>query len=162
MLNAVRGSLAGALVLVGIIACFLVPLFMVMGPERALVGPSLEFNTIWTGLAMVVCLVAATIAGWIAHRVSGGLAAVALLALLVILFGLSDAGLHHWLMPELSLSREGLTGIGVLVGLREPLWYDLTGPFVMAIFIWVAGTSRHIETASNTSPAGRAQGGFVS
>lgn len=28
---------------------------------------------------------------------------------------------------------------------REPLWYDLTLPFLMAVFIWVAGASRAIE-----------------
>ncbi len=146
MLNTIRGTAAGALMLVGISTLLLLPLFLLLGPDRALVGSTLEFNTLWTGGAMVVSLFAATIAGWVAHRASGGLAAVIALAVVVVLFGLADASIHHWLMPAMSLSREGVSGSAMLIGLREPLWYDLSGPALMAIFIWVAGSSRHTET----------------
>jgi len=149
MMNTMRGTAAGVLVLTGISILLLVPLFLVLGPERALVGSTLEFNTLWTGGALVVSLFAATFAGWVAHRASGGLAAVVALAVVVALFGLADASIHHWLMPHLSLSREGVSASAMLLGLREPLWYDLAGPALMAIFIWVAGSSRHTETADN-------------
>jgi hypothetical protein len=40
-----------------------------------------------------------------------------------------------------------------LLGLREPLWYDLSGPVLMAIFVWIAGSSRQIETAARDGAA---------
>lgn len=145
MLSAIRGTAIGALVLIGIFGLVMVPLFLVMGPERIFVGATLEFNNLWISVAVVVSLFAATLAGWMAHRVSGTLGAVVALAVAVLLFGLADATIHHWLMPHLSLSREALSGFAMLLGLREPLWYDLSGPVMMAIFIWVAGSSRHTE-----------------
>jgi hypothetical protein len=148
MLDTIRGAVAGALVLGGVAILVLTPLFLLLGPERVLVGNSLEFNTLWTGFALVVSLFAASFAGWLAHRVSGKLAAVVLLAVIVLVVGLADAAFHHWLMPHLSQTREGVSGFAMLLGLREPLWYDLSGPALMAIFIWVAGSSRHIETSS--------------
>ncbi len=148
MRNTMRGMAVGALVLIGISTLVLLPLFLIMGPEKLLVGSTLEFNTLWTGVALVVSLFAATMAGWVAHRVSGTMAAVAALAVVVLLFGLADASIHHWLMPHLSLSREAVSGAAMLLGLREPLWYDLTGPVLMAIFVWVAGSSRHIEAVA--------------
>jgi len=154
MLNTLRGTAAGALLLTGISALFLVPLFMLLGAERVLVGSSLEFNTLWIGIAMVVSLTAATLGGWFAHRVSGGLAAVVVLAVAVMAFGLADATVHHWLIPQISLSREGLSGLNLLPGLREPLWYDLAGPALMAAFIWIAGSSRHIEKEVGQSQTG--------
>jgi hypothetical protein len=145
-LNAVRGTTLGVLVVVGTMALVLVPFFMMMGPERLLVAGSLEFNPLWVGFAMVASLIGASLAGWVAHRAAGSLSAVILLAVVIMAFGLGDALLHHWLMPQLSLAREGLTLGQMLLGLREPLWYDLSGPVLMALFIWVAGSSRHIET----------------
>lgn len=155
MLTTIRGVAAGSLVLIGIAGIFLGPLFLALGSEKLLLAGTLEFNTIWTGMTLVVSLLAASAAGWTAHRVSGGLASVVALAGLVTVFGLADAGLHHWLMPELSLSREGLSGVDILVGLREPLWYDLSGPIMMAMFIWVAGASRHTETTGTASAGHR-------
>jgi len=149
MRNTIRGMTVGALVLAGISALVLLPLFLIMGPEKVLVGSTLEFNTLWTGVALVVSLFAATMAGWVAHRVSGTMAAVAVLAVVVLLFGLVDASVHHWLMPHLSLNSAAVSGVVMLIGLREPLWYDLTGPVLMAIFVWVAGSSRHIEVAAD-------------
>lgn len=156
--NAVRGTALGGLVLVGIMALVLVPFFLMMGPERLLVTGSLEFNPLWVGFAMVASLIGASLAGWIAHRAAGGLSAVVLLAVVVVAFGLGDAAMHHWLMPQLSLAREGQTLGQMLVGLREPLWYDLSGPALMGLFVWVSGSSRHIETmherkARQASPA---------
>lgn len=145
MFATVRGAGLGALVLLAGSALVLVPMYLLLGPERVLVGATLEFNTAWIGMSMVVSLIAATLAGWMAHRASGKLAAVVVLAMLVMTFGLLDAAFHHWLMPELSLSRDGVSGLALLVALREPLWYDLSAPLLMAIFIWVAGSSRHIE-----------------
>jgi hypothetical protein len=153
MLDTIRGTSAGALALVAVAALLLGPLFLLMGPERVLVGSTLEFNTLWTGIAMVVSLGAAGVAGWIAHRVSGGMSAVMGVAALVLLFGLADASLHHWLMPHLSMSRDGVSGLAMLLGLREPLWYDLSGPVLMAIFVWIAGSSRQIETAARDGSA---------
>lgn len=145
-LKAVRGTAAGVLVLVGVVALVLVPFFLMMGPDRLLVPGSLEFNPLWVGFAMVASLLGASLAGWFAHRVAGGLSGVVMLAAVVVAFGLGDALVHHWWMPQLSLAREGLSFGQVLIGLREPLWYDLSGPALMAVFIWVAGSSRHIET----------------
>lgn len=149
MSNIVRGTFSGALALVGTGALLLIPLFLLIGPERVLVGPALEFNTLWVGVAMVVSLIAATVGGWIAHRVSGALPAVYALAALVLAYGLADAAVHHWLVPEISQFREGLSWLALLAGLREPLWYDLSGPVLMAIFVWIAGTSRHTETTQD-------------
>lgn len=155
MINTIRGTATGALVLIGVFCLVMVPLFLALGPERVLVGTTLEFNSLWTSVALVVSLFAATLAGWMAHRASGSLGAVVALAVAVLLFGLTDAAIHHWLMPGLSLSREGVSTSAMLLGLRDPLWYDLSGPVLMAIFVWVAGSSRHIEAvADNPRAAG--------
>jgi hypothetical protein len=146
MSHVLRGAAVGALTLMLTAALLLVSFLLLVGPSRVFVGAGLEFNTTWIGVAMVASLFAASLAGWVAHRSSGALAAVYLLAALVLCFGLADAALHHWLMPQLGLIREGLAWPAMLVGLREPLWYDLAGPVLMAIFIWVAGSSRHIES----------------
>lgn len=156
MINTIRGTATGALVLIGIFGLAMVPLFLLMGPERVLVGTTLEFNNLWTSMAVVVSLFAATLAGWMAHRVSGSLGAVVALAVAVLLFGLTDAAIHHWLMPGLSLSREGVSTSAMLLGLREPLWYDFSGPVMMALFVWVAGSSRHIEVVADKPPTARA------
>ncbi len=148
MAKILYGTVAGAVVLVSLAALFLLPLFLAIGPERVFKGATLEFNTFWTGMAMVASLMAATAAGWTAHRVSGRLAAVITLAAAVFLFGMADAALHHWWMPQLSLGGDGAGLLDLLIGLREPLWYDLSGPVLMAIFIWIAGSSRHIETTA--------------
>jgi hypothetical protein len=155
MLNTVRGVAAGGVILVGVASLILIPTFLFLGPDKVLVGSSLQFNDFWTGMALVVSLLAAGAAGWTAHRVSGGMMSVFALAALVVAFGLGDAVVHHWLIPQMPVPREGLTGMQMLLGLKEPLWYDLSGPVMMATFIWVAGSSRHTETLGN--PAGRSR-----
>ena len=155
MFNAVRGAFLGALALVGTGSLLLIPLFLLWGPDRILVGPVLESNTLWVGVAMVFSLIAATVGGWIAHRASGALPAVYALAALVLVFGLADAAIHHWLVPEISRFREDLSWGALLVGLREPLWYDLSGPVLMAVFVWVAGICRHTEMTPDVQQKGR-------
>jgi hypothetical protein len=140
-----RGMAAGVAVISGIALLFLGPLFLMLGPEHALVGNSLEFNTLWIGISMVVCLTAASIGGWIAHRVAGSIGAVLGLIAVVVAFGLADAGYHQLLAPATAVARGQLGWFELLVGLREPLWYDLTLPVLMGIFIWIAGSSRDIE-----------------
>ncbi|WP_018233857.1 hypothetical protein [Thioalkalivibrio thiocyanodenitrificans] len=139
------GMTAGVAVISGIALLCLVPLFLLLGPEHALAGNSLEFNTLWIGIAMVVCLTAASIGGWIAHRVAGSIGAVLGLIAIVVAFGLADAGYHQLLAPTTAVARGQLGWFELLVGLREPLWYDLTLPVLMGIFIWIAGSSRDIE-----------------
>jgi hypothetical protein len=147
MMNVLRGTVVGTLVLIVTCSLLLIPLFLLIGPERALVGNTLEFNTFWVGLAMVVSLSAASVAGWISHRVAGSMLAVYAIMALVMVFGLTDAAVHHWLQPGLSLSRDALPWQLALLHLREPLWYDLTSPFLIAGFIWVAGSSRQQEVS---------------
>ncbi len=139
------GVAAGVAVISGIALLCLVPLFLLLGPEHALVSDSLEFNTLWIGIALVVCLTAASIGGWIAHRVAGSIGAVLGLIAIVVAFGLADAGYHQLLAPVTAVARGQLGWFELLVGLREPLWYDLTLPVLMGIFIWIAGSSRDIE-----------------
>lgn len=143
-----RGVMAGVLALVVVALVLLVPLFVLLGPQYALVGDSLEFTTLWVAMAMVVCLAAAGIAGWMAQRVSGSMTAVWVLVALILAFGLADAGYHHWLVTDDALVRGALPWYRWLIGLREPLWYDLSGPVLMALFAWVAGSSRAMEQAA--------------
>ena len=126
---------------------FLVPLYLVIGPERALSADGSEFSTFWVGLAMVVCLAAAVIGGWLSHSRSGRLSAVAVLATLLLVVGFADAGAHEWLRlhPGLVAGVPGFLRLAVLM--PEPSWYDWMLPTAMACFAWVAGHGRAVETA---------------
>jgi hypothetical protein len=149
------GLAAGLAVLLGIEIIGLVPLFLMLGPEYALVAGSLEFSVVWIGIALVVCLIAAGIGGWAAHRVSDSMGAVLGLIAVVVAFGLADAAYHQLWSPAATIAREQLAWPALLIGLREPLWYDLSLPLLMGIFIWVAGSGREFEQ----HPAGRGKGG---
>jgi len=140
------GATAGAAVMLGIVLACLVPLFFMLGPEGALVASTQEFNTLWIAISMVVCMTAASIGGWVAHRVAGSIGAVISLIAVVVVFGLLDAGYHQLVVPVSTLIP-GQTGwLELLIGLREPLWYDLSLPVLMGIFVWVAGSGRDTET----------------
>lgn len=147
-MNSVRGVTAGLVALVVVALALMVPLFLLLGPQHALVGNSLEFTTLWVGMAMVVSLVAASIAGWVAHRVSGSMTAVWVLVAVILAFGLADAGFHHWVDQGGAVMRDALPWYHWLLGLYEPLWYDLSGPVLIAVFAWVAGSSRAMEQAA--------------
>lgn len=138
------GIAAGVAALSGIELLCLVPLFLMLGPEHALVGRSLQFSTIWIGIALVVGLTAASIGGWVAHRVSDSIGAVFGVIAVVVVFGLLDAGYHHLIATDV-IVRGQLPWHELLLGLREPLWYDIALPLLMAAFIWVAGSSREFE-----------------
>jgi len=159
----VLGVLAGLAVISGMVLLGLLPLFAFLGPDRALVAGTLEFNSMWVGIAMVVSLAAASVSGWIAHRVGQGMAAVVVLIALVVIFGLMDAAVHQvWMVPAVVTSYAALSWIEVLTGLREPLWYDLALPLLMALFIWISGSSRQLEHAATLAAdqrrAGKAAG----
>ena len=139
------GIAAGLAAVTGISLSFLVPLFLALGPEHALVAGTLQFNTAWIGVALIVSLTAASIGGWVAHRVSDSIGAVFGLIALVLGFGLLDAGYHQWLAPAALALPGQLPWYQLVLGLREPLWYDITLPLLMAAFIWVAGSSRQFE-----------------
>jgi hypothetical protein len=149
------GLAAGLAVLLGIETVGLVPLFLTLGPEYALAAGSLEFSTVWIGISLVVCLIAASVGGWTAHRVSDSMGAVLGLIAVVVAFGLADAAYHQLFSPAVTIAREQLGWPALLIGLREPLWYDLALPLLMGIFIWVAGSSREFEQ----HPAGRGKSG---
>jgi hypothetical protein len=139
------GVSAGVAVISGFALLFLAPLFLWLGPDRLLVGNSFEFNSLWIWFSMVVYLAAGSIGGWIAHRVAGSIGAVIGLIAVVVAFGLIDAGYHQLLAPAEAIARAQAGWFQLLINLREPLWYDLTLPLLMGIFIWVAGSSRDIE-----------------
>lgn len=139
-------GVATALALMAVVALvFFLPLSLIMGPERALDTGSSTFNNLWVGITMVVSLTAACVGGWMVHRVSGSLGAVIALGIAVTMLGLADAAWHQWLMPLRLLAEMPRTGYEMLLIAREPLWYDLTLPILMAVFIWVAGASRAVE-----------------
>ncbi|OOG21972.1 hypothetical protein B1C78_15760 [Thioalkalivibrio denitrificans] len=144
-MGVLKGVAAGAAVISAIVTLCLVPLFLLLGPERVLVDNSMEAGAIWIWMAMVVCLTAASLGGWITHRVSGSIGAVVGLLAVVVLAGLLDAGYHQWLSPADAIVRAQASWIGLLVGMREPLWYDLALPVLMGIFVWVAGSGRAME-----------------
>ena len=119
------GATVGVAVMLGIVLACLVPLFFMLGPQRVLVGTTLESNMLWISISMVVCMVAASIGGWVAHRVAGSIGAVISLIAVVVVSGLLDAG-YHQLVAPVSTLIPGQTGwLELLIGLREPLWYDL-------------------------------------
>lgn len=139
------GIAAGVAAVIGFNLFFLVPLFLALGPEHALVAGTLQFNTIWIGIELVVCLTAAAIGGWVAHRVSDSIGAVFGVIAVVLGFGLLDAGYHQLLVHASPVTAGRLPWYQMLLGLREPLWYDIALPLLMAIFIWVTGSSREFE-----------------
>lgn len=143
-MRSVRGLLAALALMAGVVLVFLVPLSVVMGPERALDESGVTFNNLWVGISMVVSLIAACLGGWVVHRLAGSLAAVVVLVVVVALLGLFDAAWHQWLFPPRMLLA-GASWYEMLLLSREPLWYDLALPVLMAVFIWVAGMSREVE-----------------
>ncbi|NEZ04724.1 hypothetical protein G4Y73_11225 [Wenzhouxiangella sp. XN201] len=143
-MRTVRGVVAALALMAGVVLLFLVPLSIIMGPQRAL-DESLAFNNLWIGISMVVSLIAACIGGWVVHRLSGSLGAVIGLVVVVAVLGLIDAAWHQWFLPVRFLVEAPQAWYQMLLLSREPLWYDLTLPFLMAVFIWVAGASRAIE-----------------
>lgn len=149
-MRVLMGVSAGLAVVMGISLATLIPLFLVMGPEHALVGGGLEFGTAWIGISLSVYLVAAGIGGWVAHRVSGSRAAVLGLVAMILLFGFLDAGYHQWWVTDGPVLRAQLSGLELLLGLREPLWFDLMGPLLMGTFAWVAGMGRDFEFRQGT------------
>jgi hypothetical protein len=139
------GVSASLALMAAVVLAFFVPLSVIMGPERALEESGFVFNNLWVGLTMVACLIAACAGGWFVHRLSGSTGAVAALVVVVTLLGLADAAWHQWLMPLQWLASVPQAWYEMLLIAREPLWYDLTLPVLMAIFIWVAGSSRAVE-----------------
>lgn len=97
-MRTVRGVVAALALMAGVVLLFLVPLSIIMGPQRAL-DDSLAFNSLWVGISMVVCLIAACIGGWVVHRLSGSLGAVIGLVVVVAVLGLLDAAWHQWFLP---------------------------------------------------------------
>lgn len=150
-MRSVRGVLAALALMAGVVLVFLVPLSIIMGPQRAL-DESLAFNNLWVGISMVVSLIAACIGGWMVHRLSGSPGAVIGLIVVVVVLGLLDAVWHQWFLPVRFLVEAPQAWYHMLLFSREPLWYDLALPFVMAVFIWVAGVSRAIEYPVVSSP----------
>lgn len=140
-----RGIAASLLLMAGVALLFLVPLALVMGPQRALDDSGLAFNNLWVCISMVISLFAASVGGWWVHRLSGSLGAVIGLVVIVAILGLMDAVWHQWFLPVRFVLSAPYAWYEMLVISREPLWYDLTLPFLMAVFIWVAGSSRAIE-----------------
>lgn len=140
---AVAASLA---VMVAWCLLLLVPLYLVLGADSALVPAGTEFSPFWLIFAMVVCLAAAVLGGWLVHAWSGRLSAVVALVVVLALAGYADAGFHSWLRghPEAFAQAGVLLRIGLLM--PEPPWYDWMFPAAMAAFAWVAGKSRAIET----------------
>lgn len=124
---------------------FLVPLFLVLGPSRALAAGGVEFSTLWTGIAMVVCLGAAALGGWLAHRVAGSVATVVIVTLVLLLGGLGEAVFHQFLMTPVPLVPGRDSWLEWVLRLREPAWYDWSLPVLMATFAWIAGSGRAIE-----------------
>ena len=126
---------------------FLVPLYLVIGPDAALAAGGAEFSTFWVAMAMVVCLAGAVVGGWLAHAWTGRISAVVALVVVLLVAGYTDAGLHSWLRvhPEALAQFATYLRIGLLM--PEPAWYDWMLPAAMAVFAWVAGKSRAIENA---------------
>lgn len=134
---------------------FMVPLYLVLGADSALADTGAEFSTFWVGLAMVVCLAAAVLGGWLVHARSGRLSAFVVLVAVLVVAGYADAGFYTWLRTH----PEALAQVGALVRLSllmpEPAWYDWMLPAAMATFAWVAGKSRAIETGPVAAPRAR-------
>ncbi len=144
-MRSIRGVVAALLIIAAVALLFMVPLAVIMGPQRALDDSGLVFTTAWIGISMVTSLAAACFGGWFVHRLAGSLGAVIALAAIVAVLGLLDAVWHQWFLPASVLLNAPQTWYTILVFSREPMWYDLTLPVLMAIFIWVAGSSRAVE-----------------
>ncbi|MBY6205666.1 hypothetical protein [Halomonas denitrificans] len=127
---------------------FLVPLYLVLGSDTALAVDGSEFSTFWVGLAMVVCLAAAVLGGWLVHAWSGRLSGVLALVGVLLAAGVIDAGIHSWVRDHwLALEAvPAFVRIGLLM--PEPAWYDWMLPAAMAVFAWVAGAGRATEHAA--------------
>lgn len=143
---------ASLVVMVAWCLLFLVPLYLVLGADSALGARGTEFSPFWLIFAMVVCLTAAVIGGWLAHAWSGGLTGVVALVAVLLVAGYADAGFHTWLRvhPEALAQASTLLRVGLLT--PEPSWYDWMFPVAMATFAWVAGKSRAIETGPEPAP----------
>lgn len=129
---------------------FLVPLYLILGPDAALSGDGTRFSTIWVGLAMVVCLGAATIGGWLVHRLTGRIGAVATLTALVAVAGVADAGFNQYQLTHTAFSIAMPQAFRLMLLMPEPSWYDWMLPPLMAAFVWVMGSGRVLESMPAT------------
>jgi hypothetical protein len=118
-----------------------------MGADAALADSGAEFSTFWVGIAMVVCLAAAVLGGWLVHAWSGRLAGVFALVFILLIAGYGEAGFHTWLRVHPEFLAHAFSGLRIGLLMPEPAWYDWMLPAAMAVFAWVAGKSRAIETA---------------
>lgn len=130
---------------------FLVPLYLILGPEAALSGDGTRFSTIWVGLALVVCLGAATLGGWLVHRLSGRIGAVAMLTTLVAVAGVADATFNQYQLTHTAITIAMPEAFRLMLLVPEPSWYDWMLPPLMAAFVWVMGSSRALESTTATA-----------
>lgn len=132
---------------------FLAPLYLVLGPEAALSPARTEFSTLWVGLALVVCLGAAMLGGWLVHRLTDQLSAVVVLTGVVLVVGLADAAFNQWGLSMLVAGLAAASPVTTspswfqLLLMPEPAWYDWMLPPAMAAFAWVIGSGRALENA---------------
>lgn len=132
---------------------FLVPLYLILGPEAALSGDRTHFSTLWTGLAMVVCFGAAVLGGWLAHRLTNRIGAVVALTVAIAFIGLVDAGFNQFLLTHMAVLSTMPETFRLLLLMPEPAWYDWMLPPAMAAFVWIMGSGRALEMAPETPEA---------
>ena len=134
------GVVLGYLTMVVLVMVGLSALYLGLGADRAFRPGSYDVSLLWSGISLVVGLVAAVVGGWVCARIAGTRAAVTSLAALVLVLGILFA------VPSLMTGDVALAARGGEVGNWEamqsavtPLWVAILTPIVGAVGIFLGG-----------------------
>lgn len=154
----VGAVLLGYLVLFALLFPGLLAGYLTLGPERVFRAGVYDVTVSGMVLGGAIVFGAAYAAGHVAHRVSRGERAPAILALVVLLLGLGLAiqALFAYEGGAAAPRPGDVAPIEALLSARVPMWLLLLSPFIAAVGIIVGGQDMDaVEGAAPAAPARR-------
>lgn len=113
--------------------------YMVIGMERTYLPGTYETGSLWNMVSLILGALAAGMAGWMCFRISRNVNTVRVLAAVILILGLIQAGSVMASPPSREARTESMDAIAAMGKTVTPLWLALLNPVVGAVFALMGG-----------------------